>query len=96
MKTKKYWELVKRYREYPESVEVHSEVSGIYCSRFGAMNEKESYLETHERDLEDGTLVSLKVRKMKDTIEEVELISMEEMQELFERDLAYKFGEVYG
>ena len=96
MKTKKYWELVKRYREYPEAVEVHSEVIGIYCSRFGAMNEKESYLETHERDLEDGTLVSLKVRKMKDTIEEVELISMEEMQELFERDLAYKFGEVYG
>ena len=95
MKTSKYYyELVKRFRErtnvevgFGDYEPIRTDIIGIYCSRFVAMNEKDSYLESHKEALEDGTLVGLTVRKMMDTIEEVELISDEEMRLL---------GEIYG
>ena len=85
--TGNYWELVRKYREFPEDEEIREEVLGLYCSKEAAMNEREDYrkikvdLEEEEHWMLPKT-VSLRIRKLKDIIEEVEPISFEELSNL--------------
>jgi hypothetical protein len=89
-KTNVYWELIRRYRE-SEYDPIQEETLGLYCSKETAMNEREIYVETEIHEVQDEETVELKVRKFKETIEEVELISLDELD-----SLAMKFeGESY-
>jgi len=86
-KTNSYWELVRTYREFPEDEDTRQEVLGLYCSKESAMNEREDYrkIEVDKEEVEHWMLpktVSLRIRKMKDIIEEPELISVEELSNL--------------
>jgi len=86
-KTNSYWELVRTYREFPEDEDTRQEVLGLYCSKEAAMNEREDYRKTEvdKEEVEHWMLpktVSLRIRKMKDIIEEPELISVEELSNL--------------
>ena len=82
-RTKKntYWELTRRFRE-SEYEPIREETLGLYCSKETAMNEREIYLETELHEVHNEETVELKIRKLKETIEEVELISMDELNSL--------------
>ena len=80
-KTNVYWELIRRYRE-SEYDPIQEETLGLYCSKETAMNEREIYVETEIHEVQDEETVELKVRKFKETIEEVELISLDELDSL--------------
>jgi hypothetical protein len=77
-----FWELVRRYREFPDDEEIREETLGLYCSKETAMNEREIYRETEVHEVKDEETVSLIIRKKKETIEEVELISLDELESL--------------
>ena len=86
-KTDVYWELVWTYREFPEDKVTRQEVLGLYCSKEAAMNEREDYRKTKVAEEEEEhwllpKTVSLRIRKMKDIIEEYEPISLEELSNL--------------
>ena len=90
---KKYWELILSSREFSTEERLQNfwdycpvdvEVIGLYCSKNAAECEKDVWLETHEEMVNDGRYVSLKVRKMKNDIEEIELVDYEEMNLLME------------
>ena len=87
-RTKKntYWELIRRFRE-SEYEPIREETLGLYCSKETAMNEREIYLETELHEVHNEETVELKIRKFKETIEEVELIDMDEFEML---------GAIYG
>ena len=78
-----YYELVRRYRE-DEDGPILEETLGLYCSKGRAINEKQIYLETELHKVQDEITVDLKVRKYKETIEEVDLISIDELNALAE------------
>tara|TARA_Y100000593_G_C4234870_1_gene298981 strand:- start:602 stop:886 length:285 start_codon:yes stop_codon:yes gene_type:complete len=82
-KTKKnvYWELVRRFRE-SEDEPIREEPLGLYCSKNRAMTERDIYIETELHEVHNEETVELKIRKLKETIEEVELISMDELNSL--------------
>ena len=82
-----YWELVRRFKEFPEDEEILEETLGLYCSKSRAMTEKEIYIETELHEVHNEETVELKIRKFKETIEEVELIDMDESEML---------GAIYG
>jgi len=86
-----YWELVRRYRE-DEYGPILEETLGLYCSKGRAINEKQIYLETELHKVQDEITVDLKVRKYKETIDEVDLISIDELNSLadgFENESFY-------
>jgi len=86
-----YWELVRRYQEL-EDGPILEETLGLYCSKGRALNEKEIYLETEIHEVQEEITVDLKVRKYKETIEEVDLISIDELNALadsFESETYY-------
>ena len=92
-RTKKntYWELTRRFRE-SEDEPIREESLGLYCSKETAMNEREIYLEPELQEVHNEETVELKIRKFKETIEEVELISMDELNALadsFESETYY-------
>ena len=90
-KVNTYWELIRRYRE-SEDDPIREEALGLYCSKETAMNEREIYLETELHEVYNEETVELKIRKFKETIEEVELISMDELNALadsFESETYY-------
>ena len=75
--------MVRRYRE-DEDGPILEETQGLYCSKGRALNEREIYLDTEIHEVQDEITVDLKVRKYKETIEEVDLISMDELNALAE------------
>ena len=86
-----YYELVRRYRE-EEDGPILEETLGLYCSKGRALTEKEIYLETEIHEVQDEITVDLKVRKYKETIDEVDLISIDELNALadsFESETYY-------
>ena len=78
-----YYELVRRYRE-DEDGPILEETLGLYCSKGRALNEREIYLDTEIHEVQDEITVDLKVRKYKETIDEVDLISIDEHNSLAE------------
>ena len=78
-----YWELVRRYREF-EDGPILEEALGLYCSKERAMSERSIYEDTQIHEVQDEITVDLKVRKYTETIEEVELISIDELNALAE------------
>ena len=84
-KTNKYWELVRYYRD--ESGTLRSEPLGLYCSKERANMERAIYKDTDLHMVADEETVSLTVRKFKETIEEVEMLDMDEIEML---------GAIYG
>jgi len=78
-----YWKLVRRYQEF-EDGPILEEDLGLYCSKSRALTEKEIYIETEIHEVQDEITVDLKVRKYKETIEEVDLISIDELNALAE------------
>ena len=56
----------------------------MYCSKSRALSEREIYLDTEIHEVQDEITVDLKVRKYKETIEEVDLISIDELNALAE------------
>ena len=90
-KTNVYWELIRRYRE-SEDEPIREESLGLYCSKNRAMTEREIYIDTELHEVYNEETVELKIRKFKETIEEVELISMDELNALadsFESETYY-------
>ena len=90
-KVNTYWELIRRYRE-SEDDPIREEALGLYCSKETAMNEREIYIDTELHEVYNEETVELKIRKFKETIEEVELISMDELNALadsFESETYY-------
>ena len=92
-RTKKntYWELTRRFRE-SEDDPILEESLGLYCSKETAMNEREIYVETELHEVHNEETVELKIRKFKETIEEVELISRDDLNALadsFESETYY-------
>ena len=92
-RTKKnvYWELIRRYRE-SEDESIREETLGLYCSKNRALTEREIYIDTELHEVHNEETVELKIRKFKETIEEVELISMDELNALadyFESETYY-------
>ena len=86
-----YWELIRRFRE-SEYDPIQEESLGLYCSKETAMNEREIYIETEVHEVYNEETVELKIRKFKETIEEVELITLDEMNSLadmFETETFY-------
>ena len=94
-----FYELVRRYRELsPGSIrgsdeeehevyvsdEAREEVLGLYCSKDRALVEKEIWEDTELHKAKDEETISLRVRKKKETIEEIELISLDELESLAE------------
>ena len=77
-----FWELIRKYREFPDDEEIREEALGLYCSKNRAMTEREIYIETEVHEVKDEETVSLIIRKKRETIEEVELISLDEMNSL--------------
>ena len=82
-KSNSYWKLIRRYRE-DEDGPILEEDLGLYCSTSRALTEREIYLDTEIHEVQDEITVDLKVRKYKETIEEVDLISMDELNALAE------------
>ena len=82
-KSNSYWKLIRRYRE-DEDGPILEEDLGLYCSKSRALTEREIYLDTEIHEVQDEITVDLKVRKYKETIEEVDLISMDELNALAE------------
>ena len=80
-KSNSYWKLIRRYRE-DEDGPILEEDLGLYCSKSRALTEREIYLDTEIHEVQDEITVDLKVRKYKETIEEVDLISMDELNAL--------------
>ena len=78
-----YYELVRRYRE-DEDGPILEEDLGLYCSKSRALTEREIYLDTEIHEVQDEITVDLKVRKYKETIDEVDLISIDELNSLAE------------
>ena len=78
-----YYELVRRYRE-DQDCPILEETLGLYCSKGRALNEREIYLDTEIHEVQDEITVDLKVRKYKETIDEVDLISIDELNSLAE------------
>ena len=77
-----FWELVRKYREFPDDVEIREETLGLYCSKNRAMTEREIYIETEVHEVKDEETVRLIIRKKREIIEEVELITLDEMNSL--------------
>ena len=84
-KTNTYWELIRYYRD--ESGTLRSEPLGLYCSKERANMERAIYKDTDLHRVADEETVSLTVRKFKETIEEVEMLDMDEIEML---------GAIYG
>ena len=82
-KSNSYWKLIRRYRE-DEDGPILEEDLGLYCSKSRTLTEREIYLDTEIHEVQDEITVDLKVRKYKETIEEVDLISMDELNALAE------------
>jgi len=80
-KTNVYWELIRRYRE-SEYEPIREETLGLYCSKNRAMTEREIYIDTELHEVHNEETVELKIRKFKETIEEVDLISLDELNSL--------------
>ena len=80
-KVNTYWELIRRFRESEEET-IREETLGLYCSKNRAMTEKEIYIDTEIHEVEGEETVDLKIRKFKETIEEVELITLDELNSL--------------
>ena len=78
-----YWKLIRRYQEF-ENGPILEEDLGLYCSKSRALSEREIYLDTEIHEVQDEITVDLKVRKYKETIEEVDLISIDELNALAE------------
>ncbi len=78
-----YWELVRRFRESDDD-SIREESLGLYCSKERAMTEREIYVDTEIHEVLDEETVELKIRKYTETIEEVELISIDELNSLAE------------
>lgn len=90
-KSNSYWKLIRRYRE-DEDGPILEEDLGLYCSKETAFNEREIYLSTEIHEVQDEITVDLKVRKYKETIDEVDLISIDELNSLadgFENESFY-------
>ena len=86
-----YWELVRRYREF-EDGPILEEALGLYCSKERAISERSIYEDTECHEVQDEITVDLKVRKYKETIDEVDLISIDELNSLadgFENESFY-------
>jgi len=88
-----YWELVRRYREFENDrtcrygkrwFPIREEPLGLYCTKNRAMIEREIYIDTELHEVEGEETVELKIRKYKETIEEVDMISTDELDELAE------------
>ena len=91
-KVNTYWELIRRFREFSGDDEIQEESLGLYCSKETALNEKEIYIDTALHEVENEETVDLKVRKYKETIEEVDLIPLDELESLadmFEHEKYY-------
>ena len=71
--------------EVPVSDEIREEVLGLYCSRGTALNEKDIWESTESDKVYGEETISLRVRKMKETIEDIDLITIDEFNELAER-----------
>ena len=84
-KTNTYWELVRYYRD--ESGTLRSEPLGLYCSKERANMERATYKDTDLHMVDGEETVSLTVKKFKETIEEVEMLDMDEIEML---------GAIYG
>ena len=56
----------------------------MYCSKSRALTEREIYLDTEIHEVQEEITVDLKVRKYKEKIAEVDLISMDELNALAE------------
>ena len=80
-----YWELVRFYRI--DGGPVECEALGLYCSKERANMERAIYMDTGIHEVQDEETVSIKVRKMREEIEEVELLDMDEIEML---------GAIYG
>ena len=78
-----YWQVVRRYREF-EDGPILEEALGLYCSKERAVMERGIYEDTQIHEVQDEITVDLKVRKYTETIEEVELISVDELNALAE------------
>ncbi len=78
-----YWELVRRFRESDDD-SIREESLGLYCSKERAMTEREIYVDTEIHEVLNEETVELKIRKYTETIEEVELISIDELNSLAE------------
>ena len=78
-----YWELVRRFRESDDD-SIREESLGLYCSKERAITEREIYVDTEIHEVLDEETVELKIRKYTETIEEVELISIDELNSLAE------------
>tara|TARA_A100000164_G_C21654527_1_gene651909 strand:+ start:391 stop:687 length:297 start_codon:yes stop_codon:yes gene_type:complete len=78
-----YWELVRRFRESDDD-SIREESLGLYCSKERAMTEREIYVDTEIHEVLNEETVELKIRKFTETIEEVELISIDELNSLAE------------
>ena len=86
-----YYELVRRYRE-DEDGPIFEETLGLYCSKGRAINEKQIYLDTELHKVQDEITVDLKVRKYKETIDEVDILSIDELNSLAE---GFEHGSFY-
>ena len=84
-KTNTYWELVRNYRD--DSGTLRSEPLGLYCSKERANMERAIYKDTDLHMVDGEETVSLTVKKFKETIEEVEMLDMDEIEML---------GAIYG
>ena len=84
-KTNTYWELVRYYRD--ESGTLRSEPLGLYCAKERANMERAIYKDTDLHMVADEETVSLTVRKFKETIDEGEMLDMDEIEML---------GAIYG
>ena len=80
-----YWELVRYYRD--DSGTLRSEPLGLYCSKERANMERAIYKDTDLHMVNGEETVSLTVKKFKETIEEVEMLDMDEIEML---------GAIYG
>ena len=78
-----YWELVRRFRESDDD-SIREESLGLYCSKERAITEREIYVDPEIHEVLDEETVELKIRKYTETIEEVELISIDELNSLAE------------
>ena len=90
-KSNSYWKLIRRYRE-DEDGPILEEDLGLYCSKSRALTEREIYLDTEIHEVQDEITVDLKVRKYKETIDEVDLIPIDELNSLadgFEHESFY-------
>jgi len=84
-KTNTYWELVRHYRD--DSGTLRSEPLGLYCSKERANMERAIYKDTDLHMVDGEETVSLTVKRFKETIEEVEMLDMDEIEML---------GAIYG